>query len=204
MTLAVGIYLFDEVEVLDFAGPFEVFSTAARVARRDRPSEAPPFAVTTIAREARAVRARGGLLVLPDQSFATQTARLDALVIPGGVVTAELGRSDVIAWIGDGARRAKLVGSVCTGAFLLAKAGLLDGRKATTHWEDQDDLRRMFPAVTVVPNVRWVDDGGAITSGGISAGIDMSLHAVERLTDRALADATARQMEFDWRGNGAP
>lgn len=203
MTLTVGVLLYDEVEVLDFAGPFEVFSTASRVAHRLRPADEPPFAVVTIARDARPVRARGGLLVLPDSAFASQTARIDVLVVPGGVVTAELQRSDITGWIAGTAKRATLTASVCTGAFLLAKAGLLDGRKVTTHWEDQADLKRDFPALTVVPGVRWVDEGEVITSGGISAGIDMSLHAVERLIDRELAEATARQMEFAWHENAS-
>lgn len=201
MTLTVGVLLYDEVEVLDFAGPFEVFSTANRVARRLNPADEPPFAVMTIARAARPVRARGGLLVLPDTAFDSQTARIDVLVVPGGVVTAELARPETIAWIAGTARRATLTAAVCTGAFLLAKAGLLENRKATTHWEDQADLARDFPSLTVVPGVRWVDEGEVITSGGISAGIDMSLHAVERLTSRDLAEATARQMEFAWQEN---
>lgn len=91
--------------------------------------------------------------------------------------------------------------SVCTGAFLLAKGGLLNNRSATTHWEDISEFGAMFPAIVLRENVRWVDEGQVITSAGISAGIDMSLHAVERLAGRELALRTARQMEFDWTGN---
>lgn len=198
MTLSVGIYLFDDVEVLDFAGPFEVFSTASRVARRRHPDDDPPFSVATVARRLRPVRARAGLKILPDLCF-DDPPRFDVLVVPGGVVTAELDHADVIDWITRTATGARLTASVCTGAFLLAKAGLLDGRRATTHWEDRDDLRAAFPSLTVVDDARWVDEGVVVTSGGISAGIDMSLHLVERLVDRALADATARQMEYEWR-----
>ena len=122
--------------------------------------------------------------------------------MPGGVVTAELRRPEVVAWIAAQAARVGLVASVCTGAFLLAKAGLLDGLEATTHWEDIGELRAMFPRVRVREGVRWVDQGPIVTSAGISAGIDMSLHLVELLADRELALTTARQMEFDWTENG--
>ncbi|MCI0556704.1 MAG: DJ-1/PfpI family protein, partial [Anaerolineae bacterium] len=120
------------------------------------------------------------------------------LVIPGGVVSAQLEIPAVIDWIARNALKATLTASVCTGAFLLAKVGLLNGKTVTTHWEDIQDLRAMFPKVSVVENQRWVDAGQIVTSGGISAGIDMSLYLVARLTDRELAVKTAHQMEFDW------
>jgi transcriptional regulator GlxA family with amidase domain len=136
--------------------------------------------------------------VQPDYVFAEHPP-IGVLLVPGGVVTAERRRPEVTAWIDSTARQATLAASVCTGAFLLAQAGLLDGRTATTHWEDIDDLRAMFPAVQVVGERRWVDQGPVVTSAGISAGIDMSLHLVERLAGRELALRTARQMDFDWR-----
>jgi transcriptional regulator GlxA family with amidase domain len=105
----------------------------------------------------------------------------------------------VIDWIAARARTAALTASVCTGAFLLARAGLLDGRRVTTHWEDVGDLRRMFPALKVEEGPRWIDEGAIVTSAGISAGIDMSLHLVERRGGEALALRTARQMDYDWR-----
>jgi transcriptional regulator GlxA family with amidase domain len=120
------------------------------------------------------------------------------LIVPGGVVTAELAKPPVAQWIAGMARDCELVASVCTGAFLLAQAGLLDEQEATTHWSDIDDLRSMFPDVRVQPQRRWIDNGRVVTSAGISAGIDMSLHLVERLAGRALALGTARQMEYDW------
>ena len=197
-TTRVGIYLFDEVEVLDFAGPFEVFSTATRVAFR-RDSQAPaPFAVTLIADEARTVRARAGLPVVARASFA-EHPKLDLLLVPGGDVSAELERPAVIEWLARTARVTPLVASVCTGAFLLAKAGLLDGRRATTHWEDLEELRRLFPAVRVEAGASWVDQGDRVTSAGISAGLDMSLHLVSRLGGQELAERTARQMDYVWR-----
>ncbi|GAK50625.1 ThiJ/PfpI protein [Candidatus Moduliflexus flocculans] len=194
----VGIFLYDEVEILDFAGPFEVFSTASRLALRLNPMADAPFRVFTIAEHAAIVNARGGLLVAPISDFNTHPA-LDVLIVPGGVVTAELEKPEVIAWIARCAAQAEITASVCTGAFLLAKAGLLSGKQATTHWEDLADLRQMFPDVFVREQARWVDEGAVVTSAGISAGIDMSLHLVARLLGESHAIATARQMEFDWR-----
>lgn len=191
----IGIYVFDLVEVLDFAGPFEVFTTASRMAERlQRPDR---FDVRLIGRTTASVRARAGLKVVPDHGM-TDHPPLDLLVIPGGVVTDELAKPDVARWIAQVARHTPVVASVCTGAFLLAQAGLLDGKRATTHWEDLQDLQAMFPQVSVQEAVRWVDEGSVVTSAGIAAGIDMSLHLVARLADIALARKTARQMDVDW------
>lgn len=197
MTLTVGIHLFPDVEVLDFAGPYEVFTTASRVALRREPGRDAPFRVITVATSREPVRARAGLVVVPDHTLADHPP-LDLLIIPGGVVDAELDQPGVIRWIAAQATRVPLVASVCTGAFLLAQAGLLDGRQATTHWEDLADLRQRFPSVQVVDGPRWVDLGGIVTSAGIAAGIDMSLHLVARLAGRDLALATARQMDVPW------
>ncbi|MFZ1828704.1 MAG: DJ-1/PfpI family protein [Candidatus Competibacteraceae bacterium] len=197
MSYTIGIYLFDDVEVLDFAGPFEVFSTAARVVSPETPQAGKLFEVFTVARQPGTVLARGGLQVLPDFHFANHPA-IDVLVVPGGVVTAERVKREVIEWLARTADRCTLIVSVCTGAFLLGATGLLDGKSATTHWEDIADLRVMFPKIAVRENVRWIDEGRVMTSAGISAGIDLSLHAVERLAGRELAIRTARQMDFDW------
>lgn len=197
MTRTVGIYLFDDVEVLDFAGPFEVFSTASRMKLRSEPAAPPPFEVFTVASGLTTIHARGGLAVQPAYSIANHPP-IDVLVVPGGVVSAEVQRAKVIAWITRVAGGATLTASVCTGAFLLGQAGLLHGKIATTHWENIADLHTAFPNVTVQANTRWVDQGTVVTSAGISAGIDMSLHLVARLENLALAISTARQMEFDW------
>lgn len=196
--LNIGIYLFDGVELLDFAGPIEVFTTAARVHARRHPGAAPPFAVHSIAHTASPVQARAGQRLLADATIGDH-APLDVLVVPGGVVDGELARPEVTAWIASVAGGCRLVASVCTGAFLLAKAGLLDGLRVTTHWEDMASLQADFPQIEVVSGPRWLDGGTRVTSAGISAGIDMSLHLVERLADRELALATARQMDYDWR-----
>jgi transcriptional regulator GlxA family with amidase domain len=204
MTFAVGIYMFDGVEVLDFAGPFEVLWTAARLAARQRPDQPamllsrPPAPPTLIADRARTVQARGGLEVVCGASIAEHPP-LDVLIVPGGVVDAELARPEVVAWIARTAPATRITASVCTGAFLLAKAGLLDGRRATTHWEDVDELRRQFPRLTVEAGPAWIDEDRIVTSAGISAGIDMSLHLVSRLAGEPLARATARQMDYRWR-----
>ena len=194
----VGIYVFDEVEVLDFAGPFEVFSTASRVFCRAQPGAEPPFQVFTVSASRSPVSARGGLVVQPRYSFADHPA-LHVLVVPGGVVTAELDRPRVVAWVAVQSAAAEVTASVCTGAFLLARARLLKGKSATTHWEDIADLRAMAPATRVVQGVRWVEEGSVLTSAGISAGLDMSLHIVARLAGHDLAARTARQMDYEWR-----
>ena len=197
MTWTVGIYLFDAVEVLDFAGPFEVFSTAARVHGRREPPSPPIFVVATVGRGFAPVVARGGLRVQPAFNLEDHPP-LDVLIIPGGVVDAEMDQPELMAWLIRTAPATSVTASVCTGAFLLAQAGLLHGKQATTHWEDLAELRRLFPEVDVVEGKRWVDLGSIVTSAGISAGIDMSLHLVARLAGAELARKTAHQMQYDW------
>lgn len=197
MTRNVGIYIFDEIEVLDLGGPFEVFSTASRMKARLQPGAAKPFEVFTVADMVRPVRARGGLMVQPGFDIACHPA-IDLFIVPGGVVTAELKRDAIIEWIARTAARSTITASVCTGAFLLGKAGLLRGKTITTHWEDIDDFRSMFPDIPVQGDRRWVDEGAIVTSAGISAGLDMSLHLVARLEGEELAVRTARQMDYDW------
>jgi transcriptional regulator GlxA family with amidase domain len=197
MTRNVGIYIFDEIEVLDLGGPFEVFSVASRVKSRLQPKEDKPFEVFTIADTMRSVRARGGLMLQPNFDITNHPA-IDVFIVPGGVVTAELKREDVVDWIKQSAAKAELTASVCTGAFLLAKAGLLRGKTITTHWQDIDDFRAMFPDIPVQDNKRWIDMGNIVTSAGISAGLDMSLHLVVRLEGEELAICTARQMDYEW------
>jgi len=212
--MKVGIYLFDEVEVLDFAGPFEVFSTAARLAQRD--GTPPPFEVLTLAASLAPVRARAGLTVAPQYNLAEHPP-LDVLIVPGGVVTAELQRPGLDDWLIAQSLQLKVLASICTGAFLLEKAGLLNEREAITHWEDLEDLRAASLAsgslLQVLSKQRWVEarswvhHGGRcrlFSSAGISAGIDLSLHLVAELASPELARRTARQMDYDWRAaNGS-
>lgn len=197
MSISVGIFVFTGVEVLDFAGPYEVFTTAARVFKRSNPTSPEPFKVFTVARAGDAVRARAGLAVLPDYTILDHP-EINLLVIPGGVVSAELEIPEVSRWIAKVSRNTKVTASVCTGAFLLAQSGLLDGKSATTHWEDIADMRSMFHSLNILEGRRWVDEGSVVTSAGISAGIDMCLHLVGRCVNRDLALRTARQMDFNW------
>src|SRR6266542_1192902 len=158
----VGILIFDDVEVLDFCGPFEVFSVA-RPAGED--ADDPP---------------------------------LDILVVPGGQGTRrERANARLLDWIAAQDRDVELTTSVCTGAFLLAERGLLDGRRATTHWASVEWMRGQYPAVTMLADARVVDEGHVITSAGVAAGIDMALHVVARLHGEETAAWTARRMEYD-------
>lgn len=197
MSHSVAIFVFPNVEVLDFAGPFEVLTTANRVFLRQRPSKPAPFSVHTVAKSLSPVTARGGLRILPDYTFDTCPPP-DLLLVPGGAVEAEMMDADVLQWIRNRSRTAKITASVCTGAFLLAKAGLLQGKSATTHWEDVADLRAQFPNLSVTEEVRWVDEGGIISSAGIAAGIDMSLHLVARPGGKDLAASTAKQLDVPY------
>lgn len=195
MTATIGIFIFDGVEVLDFAGPFEVFSVASRISGRIAANSAPPFRPILIAMQEKPVHARGGFRVLPDYTI-HKHPKLDVLIVPGGLTEDVQHNAEVLAWVRREAASARLVASVCTGAFVLAQAGLLDGKRAATHHEDEASLATQFPSLSVVSGVSWVDEGAVLSSGGISAGIDMSLHLVERLQSREAAEATAAQMEF--------
>lgn len=189
----IAIYIYDDAEVLDFSGPFEVFSTAKRLANND-------WQVSLIAENNAPVMARGGFSVNPHYSFADHSP-IDLLIVVGGVHSHELEKPAVINWIRETAGEADKVASVCTGAFLLAKAELLNDLEVTTHWEDQHDLAERFPRLNVIANKRWVKQGKFITSGGISAGIDMSLQLVAELISPEHAELTAKQMEYQWHKN---
>lgn len=193
----IGIYIYDDVEVLDFTGPYEVFTTAARVKLRQDPDSLKLFEVFLIAEREGLVTARADFKVQPHYSIEDHP-KVHVLVVPGGVHVRELEKPKVIAWLTKIAPTTQLTASVCTGAFLLAKANLLDGQPCTTHWEDIPDLRLMFPSLDVKENVPWVDNGHIVTSAGISAGIEMALHLVARLAGKDLALKTARQMQYIW------
>lgn len=190
----IGIYIYDQAEVLDFSGPFEVFTTASRV------SSDKPFAVYLIAEKEGPVTARAGYRVIPDYTIATHPP-LDVLVIVGGVHTDEMHKARVKTWISSQVAQVSLIATVCTGVFILASAQPDLLNRVTTHWEDQEDLQVAFPHLEVIKDVRWVDEGRVVSSGGISAGIDMSLYLVSRLHSLELAEKTARQMEYRWEKN---
>ena len=193
----VGILIFDNVEVLDFAGPFEVFSRTrlqpGPEARRS--DDSAPFRVFTVARSAAPVVTTGGLRVLPHFAFADAPS-IDLLVVPGGFGTrALIHDEDTLAWIRRVAASARKVTSVCTGSLLFARAGLLEGRRATTHWGAHDLLQSLSDRIKVERDLRVVDDG-IITSAGVAAGIDMAFYVVEMLFGRDVADETAHYIEF--------
>jgi transcriptional regulator GlxA family with amidase domain len=186
----VAILLFDEIEVLDFAGPFEVFAVT------DELSDHELFKVVTVAPEKKAIRARNGLSVNPDHSLA-DCPRPDILIVPGGFGTRALLKKQVVLdWTNTINATAEIVASVCTGSLVLGRAGLLDGLKATTHHACFNLLREHAPRTTVVETDRFIDNGRILTAAGISAGIDLSLHLVARLHGAAIAIKTARHMEY--------
>ena len=195
VTKRVGILIFPQVEVLDFCGPFEVFSVT-RLNEERRREEPSPFEVLLVAESAEPVVATGGLRVIPDTPI-DACAPLHVLVVPGGWGTrSEIKNQRLLKWIADRGKTVETLTSVCTGAMLLGQAGLLDGRRATTHWRSLPWLRESFPTVTVEEKLHVVEDGRVLTSAGISAGIDMALRVVARYYGEAIARATARQMEY--------
>ncbi len=197
MTLNVGIYVYDNAEVLDFSGPFEVFSTAARLKARKEPKTPKAFEVFLIADTQRPVQARAGFTVMPRYTIANHPP-LDILIVPGGVHHVEVQRPEILAWLAQVAPGTQMTASVCSGAFILASAGILRGQPATTHWEDLAELQTTYPDLAVQPDVRWVDLGSLATSAGVAAGIDMSLHLVARFEGMELAVNTAHQIDFPW------
>jgi transcriptional regulator GlxA family with amidase domain len=195
-TRNLAILIFEDVEVLDFCGPFEVFSVANHF------TEPPAFHVFTVAEKPGPVLARGGLSVNPHHRLA-DCPQPDLLLVPGGQGTRrQMHNPEVIDWIKARSLGAELVLSVCTGALLLAKAGLLDGLEATTHHGAMELLRQVAPKTTIHADRRFVDNGRVVCSAGIAAGIDMSLHVVARLLGRGVTETTARQMEYPWEPPG--
>lgn len=193
-TRQLAIFVFPEVEVLDFAGPFEVFSVAGQ---RDGLQ---PFHVSLVAQEKVPVIARNGLSVNPHYSF-HDLPQPDILLIPGGMGTRPLlENAEVIDWIRHTAAGAELVLSVCTGALLLGRAGLLDGLEATTHWRAFDVLRLNAPRSVIREDKRVVDNGKVVLSAGVSAGIDMSFHVIGRLCGADLMREAARYIEYPLSG----
>lgn len=195
--MRIGLLLFDGVDLLDTGGPYEVFLTASRLAVRD--GGEPPFEVVTLSPDGGPVTAYGGLVLQP-QAAVAGAGGFDAVVVPGTIdVDAAVGDERLLAAVRALAADAGITASVCTGAFLLGAAGLLAGRRWTTHWEDVDLLASRIGAAGAVRGVRWVDTGEVVTAAGLSSGIAMALHLVDRLAGRSLAERTARQIDYDWR-----
>ena len=197
MAKNVGIFIFDEVDILDFSGPYEVFSrTRTRPGIESRKNnDSAPFNVFTISKLQQTIRVSGGLKVLADYNF-KDSPKVDILLIPGGLGTRSLLQSkEIISWILDTAEGASLLTSVCTGSLLLARAGLLKNKKATTHWGALELLKNVSPSTKILKDRRVVDDG-IITSAGVSSGIDMAFQVVAKLFGDDVATDTAKYIEY--------
>jgi transcriptional regulator GlxA family with amidase domain len=192
-TRQIVIVLFDGVQSLDVTGPLEVFAAANQLLRAGSPQ--PSYEIRTLSLCGAPVRSSSGLLITPDGSLADACETIDTLIVPGGSGTRSA-RSDkrLLDWIAASAARARRTASVCTGAFLLAAAGLLDGRRATTHWASADALARAHPSVEVDPEPIFVCDGPIWTSAGVTAGMDLALALLEQDHDRESALTIARHL----------
>jgi len=187
----VAIVLWPGVELLDFAGPGEVFAAARHK------NETAAFRVYTVAATTDPIVSQGFVRITPEFSI-KNCPKPEIVVLPGGGTRAALGDDELIEWIESVAPRAQVMLSVCTGAFLLHRAGLLDGLEATTHWGSIESLRERATKTKIHEGTRFVDNGRIIASAGVSAGIDSSLHVVARLLGDQEAKATARYMEYNW------
>ena len=198
--MRIGILIYSGVDLLDCGGPYEVFLTASRLAERD--GLAAPFEVVTIGVGDAPLRSYGGLGLVPQASVA-DAGRVDVLIVPGAIaIDAALADDELRHAIATLTAGAEITTSICTGAFLLGAHGLLDGRPWTTHWEDVDLLADRIGEAGATRDVRWVDSGAVVTSGGLSSGIAMALHLVGRAAGRDLAERTAAQIEYDWDPSG--
>jgi len=186
----IGIFIYHLAEVLDFCGPYEVFRATSFA------QEQANIKVFIVAEEKVQVDAQG-MLITPNYSF-DDCPKLDILLIPGGVTMPLLENEKVLSWVGKQNDKLKHLLSVCTGALLLAKLQLLEGLTITTHHGSLQRLAEMVPSATVDPTKRYIDSGKIMTSAGISAGIDMSLHVVAKLWGDNIAVQVAKYMEYDW------
>jgi transcriptional regulator GlxA family with amidase domain len=192
----IGILLYPNVEDLDFVGPLEVFTSASALVEQST------WEIFTVAETAALVATSGGMLVQPHYTFENHPP-INLLLIPGGEQYTQMQNHVVLAWLRHVTTQAQYRTSVCTGAFLLAAIGLLDGHRATTHWSGVTEFAERFPHVQVATNnPRWVDDDTIITSGGVTAGMDMSLHLVERLAGRVVAQKVASYLDYTWDERG--
>ena len=185
-----AILIFDKVQIIDYTGPYETFGHAYS-------NDGPLFNIYTVAEKTGPITTAMGMSVNPKYTF-DSAPRPDVLLIPGGGVEDQLSNANVIKWIQDKAKDAEVVMSVCNGAYILAKAGLLDGLEATTTAGLISGLREAAPKTRVVDDKRYVDNGKIITTAGLSSGIDGSLHLIERLAGRGTAQMAALGMEYNW------
>lgn len=194
----VAILIFPGVELLDFCGPFEVLS-ACRLDESRRREEPPPFDIVLAAETLDPVACANGPRFLPDTLLADCPVP-DVLLVPGGLgVRTQINNAALLDWIGMVGSRVETLAGVCTGSMLLGKAGLLDGKRATTHFASLQWMRDLFPTVAVDDAHHVVTDGRILTSAGISAGIDLAFRLVAQYHGQAVAQATARHMEYTLR-----
>lgn len=191
-TRTVAILVFNGMDIQDFAGPADVFSYAGIVQGKAA------FRQFAVAKSPEPITSQGFVKIVPNYTFA-DCPKPDILVIPGGNVSGVVKDEETMQWIKTIGKESDLVLSVCTGALVLQSAGFLDGLKATTHWGSISRLREQAPSTTVLENVRYVDNGKIVTSAGVSAGIDMSLHVVAKLLGFEIAQQTATRMEYEWK-----
>ena len=180
----VAILVFDGVEILDWGGPAEVFAAAG------------DYHVYTVAASKTPIMCQGFIKIQPEYSI-EDCPKPDIIVLPGGNMMAPLEDPKIIEWVKSNEPHLETLLSVCTGAFILDKAGLLEGKKATTFHNAIEELRKMATKTEVLEGVRWVDNGKIITTAGVSAGIDGSLRVIDRSLGREKALATVKYMEYD-------
>ena len=191
----VGILIFDDIEELDFVGPWEVWNMVNTVSRHR--GEAAPFRVRLISPDGEQIRAVKGMRVLADVAM-TDVSKLDIICVPGGIgARSVIQQSDIVDWVRLISASATWVTSVCTGAFVLSKAGLTEGKCLATYWGAFDEFKTLGLSGTLVPHVRYVRDGNVLTSAGVSAGIDMALWLVGELFSPQFARDVQRAMQYD-------
>jgi transcriptional regulator GlxA family with amidase domain len=192
--LKVALLAYPDVQVLDLSGPVEFFARATRLLRDENRSH-PGYSLTVVGTVAGPIAGSSGFRFVPDTTWQELRARVDTLLVVGGRgVDALLGDRAILAWLRKMSGRVRRLGSVCTGAFLLAEAGLLDGRAATTHWSRAGDLARRYPRVRVQEDRIWVRDGNVYTTAGVSAGMDLALALIEEDLGADVALGVARAM----------
>ena len=198
--ITVGILIFDNVEVLDFTGPYEVFSVTRELDKPDF-TDPCPFEIIIVSEYLRKVKTMGGMRVIPNYNF-EDFPSVDILIVPGGLGE-RLEHSNPIIhhFLKAQSKKVKTLASVCTGAFFLANAGIINGKRATTHSLSLDRLEEGFPEIDVIRDKRYTEDGNIITSAGISAGIDMSLYIVSKYLGEEVARLTAREMGYPYPEN---
>ena len=191
--MEVGIFIYDGAESLDFCGPFEVFNTVKRFIDT-------PINISIVAPSHIPITSRGGMSVNPHYSIYSHP-KFDLLIVVGGLHQNICRDHNVLNWLAETANHTSQCAAVCTGVFLYAEAGLIDGKRVTTHWQNLDQLKELYPKLEVVENARYVMDQNFTSSAAVSAGIDMSLALVEKKFGQAIAMETANYMDYDWSAN---